>query len=231
MSPAAGLIDPVHGTQQVFRRVLDAMSRPGRVHELPAGLFELPSRPALPLGTAAAAVVLTLCDAETGLWWSPGPRLPQLHDWARFHAGVRWVDQVEDADVVGVRSAALTPALWQRLRPGSDVDPHTSATLIVEVDALQAWPDERTDATGNAARAVEAAEAGVSESDTDVLLGLEGPGIERSHRLRVAGISRAVWRERLAQAAVYPCGVDLLLCCGTRVAGLPRSTHLTCLDT
>ncbi len=226
MSLAAGLVDPVHGTQAVFRQVLDAMSRPGRVHELPAGLFEHPSRPALPLGTAAAAVLLTLCDAETTLWWSPGPRLPQLHEWARFHAGVHWVDQVEDADMVGVRAGALTPALWARLRPGSDVAPHTSATLIVEVDALQALP------VAAAAQADDHDDHGDHDSDdTDLALHLQGPGIEQAHRLRVAGISRAVWRLRRAQSASYPCGVDLLLCCGTRVVGLPRSTHLSWLDT
>lgn len=233
MSLAAGLVDPVHGTQAVFRHVLDAMSRPGRVHELPAGLFEHPSRPALPLGTAAAAVLLTLCDAETTLWWSPGPRLPQLHDWARFHSGVRWVDHVEDADMVGLRAGALTPALWARLRPGSDVAPHTSATLIVEVDALQAWPQGQAvqhgqDHTGTVTNTD--TDTG-TDTDTDIALHLQGPGIEQAHHLRVAGISRAVWQARMAQSASYPCGVDLLLCCGTRVVGLPRSTHLTWLDT
>ncbi len=216
MSPAAGLVDPVHGSQAVFRRVLDAMSRPGRVHELPVGLFEHPSRPALPLGTAAAALLLTLCDSETALWWSPGPRLPQLHDWARFHAGVRWVDPVEDADVVGVRASALTSALWSRLRLGSDIAPHTSATLIVEVDDLEALdvgPHDRR-----------------ARHDGEALLRLEGPGIERTGRLRVAGIAREVWQARIAQSAIYPCGVDLLLCCGHRVAGLPRSTHLSWLE-
>ncbi len=229
MNPAVGLTDPVHGTQAVFRRVLDAMARPGRVHELPAALFAQPSRPALPLGTAAAAVVLTLCDAETALWWSPGPRLPQLHDWARFHAGVRWVDQVEDADIVGVRAPALTPALWSRLRSGSDVAPHTSATLIVEVDALDALPAGPAPGTADRAHAADAVP--VADADADLLLQLEGPGIETVHRLRVAGIAREVWRSRIAQTAIYPCGVDLLLCCGHRLAALPRSTHLTCPDT
>ena len=34
--------------------------------------------------------------------------------------------------------------------------------------------------------------------DTDLALHLQGPGIEQAHRLRVAGISRAVWRLRRA---------------------------------
>ncbi|MGY0193953.1 phosphonate C-P lyase system protein PhnH [Leptothrix sp. BB-4] len=213
MSPAAGLADPVHGAQAVFRQVLDAMARPGRVHEMPAGLFEHPSRPPLPLGTAAAAVLLTLCDHETALWWSPGPRLPQLHEWARFHAGVRWVDPVDEADIVGLRASALTLPLWSRLRPGTDVAPHTSATLIVEVDALDSVPDEAA-----------------ARLDGEAILTLEGPGIERVARLRVAGIAREVWEARIAQSAHYPCGVDLLLCCGHRIAGLPRSTHVTRLE-
>jgi alpha-D-ribose 1-methylphosphonate 5-triphosphate synthase subunit PhnH len=221
MSPAVGLADPVHGSQAVFRRVLDAMSRPGRVQELPADLFALPSRPALPLGSAAAAVLLTLCDGETALWWSPGPRLLQLQDWARFHAGVRWVEAVEDADVVGLRASALTPELWSRLRPGSDVAPHTAATLIVEVDVLDALPEVPA----------APADAAPAHLTGEAVLTLQGPGIEHTARLRVGGIAPEVWQARRDQSAIYPCGVDLLLCCGHRVAGLPRSTRLIGLDT
>ncbi|MDP4302088.1 phosphonate C-P lyase system protein PhnH [Leptothrix discophora] len=224
-SLAAGLIDPVHGTQAVYRRVLDAMARPGRVARLPAGLFVHPSRPSLPLGSACAALLLTLCDSETTLWWSPGPRLPQLHAWARFHAGVRWVERVEDAEFVGLRGAALTPALWSRLRTGSDTAPQGSATLLVEVDLLKGLAADASDRDD----AADAAD-GVDPLRDDVRLRLEGPGIETAHELRVAGIPRETWLARIAAQPDYPRGVDLLLCCGSRVVGLPRSTRLTCLE-
>ena len=60
-----GFEDPVRDAQVTFRAVLDAMARPGRLHHAGQNL----TAPA-PLDRATAAVLLTLIDNETPLWWT-----------------------------------------------------------------------------------------------------------------------------------------------------------------
>ena len=78
---------------------------------------------------------------------------------------------------------------------GSDEMPETSATLIVQVASLQ---------TGRA-------------------FVLDGPGFREPRVLTVDGLPgdfAAVWERN---HALYPRGVDLILCCGGELTALPRS--------
>ena len=58
-----GFAEPVADAQTTFRAVLDAMARPGTIHQVGANLS-----PPAPLDPATAAVLLTLADNETPLW-------------------------------------------------------------------------------------------------------------------------------------------------------------------
>jgi len=55
--------DPARQSQAVFRTVMEAMARPGRILPL-AGGFSPPA----PLSATAAAILLTLADFETAVW-------------------------------------------------------------------------------------------------------------------------------------------------------------------
>jgi alpha-D-ribose 1-methylphosphonate 5-triphosphate synthase subunit PhnH len=120
-----GFADPVHDAQACFRAVLDAMARPGVVHALPAA----PPPPA-PLAPATAAVILTLCDAETPLWLDQGPL--EAYQWIAFHTGAQTTAM--ETCVIGV-AMGLPPDL-RRLPAGTDDAPQDSATLILQVASL-----------------------------------------------------------------------------------------------
>ncbi|WP_431269445.1 phosphonate C-P lyase system protein PhnH [Dankookia sp. P2] len=184
---SAGFADPVLDAQACFRAVLDAMSRPGRVHRLP-GLPELPA----PLGRAAAAVLLTLADADTPVWLDAGVAAGA---WLRFHAGAPIV--ATPAEAAFLLASGPPPAL-RDLAQGTEEEPHRSATLIIQVAGLEEGAGWR----------------------------LTGPGIERAHHLRATGLPEGFTAEWQANRARFPCGVDLILCAGDRLAALPRTTAL-----
>nr|QQZ51107.1 phosphonate C-P lyase system protein PhnH [Phenylobacterium glaciei] len=58
--------DPTRGSQAVFRKVMEAMARPGVIHDLGFA----PDAPQ-GLDRAAGAIALTLFDFETKIWLDP----------------------------------------------------------------------------------------------------------------------------------------------------------------
>jgi alpha-D-ribose 1-methylphosphonate 5-triphosphate synthase subunit PhnH len=219
----AGFADPVQAAQQVFRAVLEAMSRPGRVQTLSAaalqGLVDVgPRRADAPAasnaGAAMTAVLLALLDTETRLWLDPSMAGRAQH--LRFHTGVRLVEQALQADFLALPARAATADLWTQACAGSDEQPQCGATVLVEVPVLHAKDPTGTDATTHRGDAMS--------------LQLAGPGIQLRHDLWVGGLSTAFWQARAALEPALPRGVDLILCCGNRLAALPRSTYVTWED-
>lgn len=187
-----GLADPVAESQRIFRVVLEAMSRPGRIVDV-AGPFEVPA----PLDPATAAVCLALADFETPLWLDAAGTTPASVAYLAFHCGCPIVRAPGDAQFALVTDAGAMPSL-DSFAQGTDEHPDRSATLIVQVQALNA---------GHGVR-------------------LAGPGIAREHRLEVAGLPSWFWDAWRTNHGRFPRGVDVILSAGTLVAALPRSVRI-----
>lgn len=185
----AGFADPSLDAQRCFRAVLEAMSRPGRVQQLEAGLAEPPA----PLGLAAGAVLLTLADADTPVWIDDAAA--PAADWLRFHAGCPLVAAPAAAQFA--LTCGAMPAL-DSLAQGTEEAPQDSATLVLQVASL---------ARGTALR-------------------LTGPGIETAQLLHVAGLPPGFVQDWARNAALFPRGVDVILCAGASVAALPRTVRI-----
>lgn len=182
-----GFADPVSEAQATFRAVLDAMARPGTLHEAGAGL----NAPA-PLDAATAAVMLTLVDNETPLWLDAA--MAGTREWLAFHCGAAITNATESAEF-GL--AAALPDLT-RFPAGTHEAPETSATLVVQVTAL-----------GSGAR-----------------YQLSGPGLREPAVLDVTGLPADFANIWTQNRALFPRGVDLVLCAGTALTALPRSVTL-----
>jgi alpha-D-ribose 1-methylphosphonate 5-triphosphate synthase subunit PhnH len=182
----AGFADPVLDSQACFRAVLDAMARPGTVHELRA-----PADPPPPLHRATAAALLTLVDAETPLWMDAAAATAA--EWVAFHCGASAA--APERAAFGV---ALAPVALDRFCAGSDEGPEQSATIIMQVRALGAGPVYR----------------------------LEGPGLAAPATLAIDGLAPGFLAEWAANMAMFPRGIDVILCAGDRIAAFPRTLRL-----
>jgi len=188
-----GFADPVFAAQAVFRAVMDAMARPGTTANLGAQV-----EPPAPLGQAAGAVALALCDSDTPVWLDAGlANAADVSTWLAFHSGATVVDAAPRAQFAFISDASAMPLL-AAFAQGTQNYPDRSATLVIEVESL----------------------AGGNE------FAFEGPGIKGVATLAPAGLPgdfAMQWRDNRAR---FPRGVDLILTAGDTIACLPRSARL-----
>lgn len=127
---APGFADPTADSQAIFRRVMDAIARPGTIQEL-AHAPEAPSG----LDRAAGAVALTLFDFETTVWLDPTLRGGPVEDWIRFHCSCPLTAEPAEAAFAVIADAAACPPL-SHFNQGDAKYPDRSTTLIIQVAAL-----------------------------------------------------------------------------------------------
>lgn len=124
---AGGFADPAIDAARVFREVLQAMARPGRIARITS------ATPPPGLSIAAAAVLLTLADESTPVHLAGTCDSAAIRDYLRFHTG---------APISARKHAVFAVGDWAALAPlddyalGTDEYPDRSATLIVEMPAL-----------------------------------------------------------------------------------------------
>ena len=128
-SISPGFSNPEMASQAVFRRSLEALSRPGSVIEVQSDAVA-----PVGVGVAACALLLALPEQDTRVWLAPSVSKEAAAYW-RFHTGCQITRVRDEADFALVNDVAEMPLL-QSLRCGSDEYPHLSATLIVEVPHL-----------------------------------------------------------------------------------------------
>ncbi len=126
---AGGFADPAIQSSHAFRAVMEAMARPGTIHDI-AG-----AAPPAPLSAAAGAVLLTLCDTDTPVYLAGAADCAPVRTWLAFHTG---------APVTGPSHCMFAVGTWDALAPlsaysiGTSQYPDRSATLIVESPELTA---------------------------------------------------------------------------------------------
>lgn len=181
-----GFDDPVRESQMVFRAILDAMAKPGRIHKVMA-----PAAPPPPLDRATAAVLLTLVDGETSLWMDD--KASAARDWAAFHCGSTLTTSAQAKFAVAIDAIPVS-TFW----PGTDEEPESSTTLILQVGPLGDGSPYQ----------------------------LDGPGLASPATLAVSGLSENFQTEWQENRKLFPRGIDIILCGGDYLAALPRTVRL-----
>ena len=185
--------DMVHGAQEMFRILLEALANPGRV-------LNFRSQAARFAGQGRwLAPALPLLDKETGFFWDGDP---ETGEEIRFLTGAPRVS-LEEADFVFLRGGNNSPAgnsdpadhaeasqakaarILARVKGGTHPDPHDSALLFIAGTDAGEKPEEP--------------------------VFLTGPGIPPEGRTLRLSPGEAAWcRARDRRGFEYPCGVEFV---------------------
>lgn len=149
------------------------------------------------LHRAAGALLLVLLDQDTRLWLAPSLRGDAVPTYFRFHTGCALVEREVEADLALVGSPDELPRLAS-FATGTEEYPERSTTVIVQVEMLSAHGGWT----------------------------LRGPGIPGESAFEAAGLGARLAREWRELGRLYPCGIDMFLVSGNRMAGLPRTTRI-----
>ncbi|WP_420963576.1 phosphonate C-P lyase system protein PhnH [Brucella sp. IR073] len=186
-----GFADPVFTSQAVFRAVMDAFARPGTIHDL----GDVASAPA-PIQPAAAAILLTLADFDTPVWFEAADST-EAEQWLAFHTGAVAVPDATEASFAVLNDMSSLDS-WGRFAVGTAEYPDRSATLVLPVVSLEGGRE----------------------------LTLRGPGIEKTTAIAPRELPESFVEAIQANVVLYPLGFDVVLVCGTKALALPRTTRI-----
>ena len=189
---SGGFAHPVLNAQSVFRLLMDGMSRPGTIQSVGVET----GQPA-PLGHAAGAVALALCDADTPVWLQPSFAKSAVAEWIAFHTGAAIVQEKADAKFAFLQATAGVCS-FDLFAAGTQEYPDRSTTIVIEVSSF-------------------------SEGRT---FSLSGPGIKDQVTVDVEGLPDLfdeIWR---GNRILFPRGVDVILTAGASLLCLPRTTKI-----
>jgi alpha-D-ribose 1-methylphosphonate 5-triphosphate synthase subunit PhnH len=156
------------------------------------------SAPPAPLGPATAALAVTLLDYETPFWLDPRlAAASEVREWLRFHTGAPLTKDGAKAAFAFIADPVRCPA-FAEFSAGSLEYPDRSTTLVLQVDGF----------------------------DRGAPLVLAGPGISGMQHFRAAPLPPDFSARLVANHALFPRGVDIILASPNAVAALPRSLRV-----
>ncbi len=211
-----GFDDPVHGSQQVFRQLLKAMSEPGSVEEvtcidvdgslIDAGFYK-----------TSYAVGLSLLDSQTPIALSPSLDQTVVSNSLVFHCACPIFDLTgsetnqksnKQQDKSEVEFLFLNAKEWKGLSKnkilslGDLAYPERSTTIVVQVDAV---------------------DSDLLDQENTQKLSLSGPGIESTRDVYVAGLNGELICSIQENHNAFPLGYDFILAAPNAFLCLPRT--------
>lgn len=189
-----GFGNPVFEAQTAFRAIMQAMAEPGLIVPLKTNL-----KPPAPLNPVAAAILCTLCDADTMLYQdAPKTDDQRVAAWVAFQTDAVLSTTPSLSNFALIASAQNLPTLDQ-FAQGTDEYPERSTTVIVQMDSLIDGPS----------------------------LMLTGPGIRDKRIFQPADLPHHFPSSWMRNYAQFPRGVDIVFATANELACLPRSTKIT----
>ncbi|MEA4924090.1 MAG: phosphonate C-P lyase system protein PhnH [Syntrophomonadaceae bacterium] len=192
-------LDLVHDIQAVYRKVIDSMSKPGLISNVRSQAEKV----TLTIGCFNTTLLLILMLLDTEIKFKVCSEHEEEVTQAINRLTYARATELENADFIIVLHDAPPRELVRALRrayAGDLLNPHKSATIIFEADAVTNAPD----------------------------LILTGPGIEKENRIRVNAGSDEWVDLRAEKNSEYPLGIEIIITDpDDNILCLPRTTQIT----
>jgi len=172
------------------------MARPGTIQTVAPDIA-----PPAPLGIAAGAIALTLCDHDTSVWLTSGLAKSAMPEWLAFHTGAPLTAEKADARFAFIE-AGTALCSFGLFASGTQEYPDRSTTIVIELPKLEGGRR----------------------------LALMGPGIQSVVEIAPAGLPETFLRLWTENRALFPRGIDIVLTSDTRFVCLPRTTKITATE-
>ncbi|MFS2178272.1 phosphonate C-P lyase system protein PhnH [Rhizobium pisi] len=191
-----GFGEPVFHAQSVFKMLMDGMARPGTIQTVQPDVT-----PPAPLGIAAGAIALTLCDHDTPVWLASALAKSGVAEWLGFHTGAPSTAEKAEARFAFIE-AGTALCSFGLFASGTQEYPDRSTTVVMELAELEGGRR----------------------------LALMGPGIQSVTEMAPIGLPDTFLRLWTENRALFPRGVDIVLTSGKRFLCLPRTTKITATE-
>jgi len=176
--------------------LMDGMARPGTIQTVQPDVA-----PPAPLGIAAGAIALTLCDHDTPVWLASGLAKSGVTEWLSFHTGAPPTAEKAEARFAFIE-AGTALCSFGLFASGTQEYPDRSTTVVMELAELEGGRR----------------------------LALMGPGIQSVTEMAPIGLPETFLRLWTENRALFPRGVDIVLTSGKRFLCLPRTTKITATE-
>jgi len=190
-------IDQVHDLQDVYRKLLHSMSRPGTISSIQSTAAQADNT--LPCYDATLLCAMTLLDAEVTFHILSDDQQAIIEKISEYTLAK--YAPVAEADYIFVLQGTIESAIasaMEECKNGSLIDPQHSSTWVIESSLL-------------------ANMGGVT---------LSGPGIKLNAQLEV-GYTSLLWDARKERVKEYPLGIDIIFTDDeAQLVCVPRTTSV-----
>lgn len=190
-------IDQVHDLQQVYRKLLHSMSRPGTISSIQKNAERVDYN--LPCYEATLLSAMTLLDAEVTFHILSENRQDLIEKISEYTlARFAPIDKADFVIVLREDTEAAIQQALEQCKDGNLIDPQQSSTWIVESSLLS----------------------------NNGELTLTGPGIQHTAQLDTS-FSTALWQARNERTKEYPIGIDLIFADeASQIVCIPRTSSV-----
>ncbi|MBZ4653819.1 MAG: phosphonate lyase system protein PhnH [Peptococcaceae bacterium] len=192
----------VFDSQQVFRLLMDAMSRPGKINKLADyGFTRIPSG----FNPYVLALLKTLSD-NTVTFSIAGDRKEPWESYLEINTGAK-LESVNQADFVVFQGPIFSQDILT-IKRGTLEFPEDSATAIISVDSLGEKEDSILTAPAST-------------------FTMRGPGIKDFIILNIGGLDKRFGQALAEVNAIFPLGIDIIMVdVEGQLACIPRTTQV-----